>query len=102
MPHPDFAGNRRVYLSYRRGRAGRHQRRGAGLRHRSTCATRRAPALVRNFKVIWRQQPKVSGDGHFSHRIAFGPDGFLYLTSGDRQKMDAGAGRAATSARSSG
>jgi glucose/arabinose dehydrogenase len=37
--------------------------------------------------VIWRQQPKVTGDGHFSHRIAFGPDGYLYLTSGERQKM---------------
>jgi glucose/arabinose dehydrogenase len=27
------------------------------------------------FKVIWRQTPKVSGDGHFAHRIAFAPTG---------------------------
>ena len=39
------------------------------------------------FKVIWRQQPKVSGDGHFAHRIAFAPDGTMFVTSGDRQKM---------------
>lgn len=41
---------------------------------------------IADFKVIWRQDPKVSGGGHFSHRIAFGPDGAMYLTSGDRQK----------------
>jgi glucose/arabinose dehydrogenase len=39
------------------------------------------------FRTIWRQAPKVSGDGHFSHRIAFAPDGTLFLSSGDRQKM---------------
>ncbi len=38
------------------------------------------------FKVIWRQSPKVTGNGHFSHRIAFGPNGAMYVTSGDRQK----------------
>ena len=27
-----------------------------------------------NVKVIWRQQPKVKGAGHFSHKIAFGPE----------------------------
>jgi glucose/arabinose dehydrogenase len=42
---------------------------------------------IDGFKVIWRQTPKVSGNGHFSHRIAFGPDRLLYLTSGDRQKF---------------
>jgi aldose sugar dehydrogenase len=37
--------------------------------------------------VIWRQVPKVTGDGHFAHRLAFGPDGYLWISSGDRQKL---------------
>jgi glucose/arabinose dehydrogenase len=85
MPHPDFAGNQRVYLSYVEG--GPNGTSGAALGYgRLDLANPAAPAL-RDFKVIWRQQPKVTGDGHFSHRIAFGPDGFLYLSSGERQKM---------------
>ena len=39
-------------------------------------------------KVIWRQSPKVTGSGHFSHRIAFSPDGkYLFIASGERQKF---------------
>src|SRR3546814_1871094 len=46
-------------------------------------------AQVRNLKVIWRQVPKVSGNGHFSHRLAFSPDGqYLFISSGERQKFD--------------
>ena len=36
--------------------------------------------------MIWRQEPKVSGAGHYSHRIAFGPDKMMFVTSGERQK----------------
>ena len=31
---------------------------------------------------------KVTGRGHYGHRIAFGPDGKLWITSGERQKFD--------------
>ncbi len=46
-------------------------------------------AAVRELTVIWRQTPKVTGDGHFAHRIALAPDGqHVFLSSGDRQKFD--------------
>ena len=45
-------------------------------------------ASISGMNVIWRQAPKVTGGGHFSHRLAISPDGqYLYVTSGDRQKM---------------
>ncbi len=30
----------------------------------------------------------MTGDGHFSHRIAFAPDGSMFISSGERQKME--------------
>ncbi len=85
MPHPDFAGNQRIYLSFVE--AGPDGTSGAALGYGRLDLSNAAAPQLRDFKVIWRQQPKVGGNGHFSHRIAFGPDGFLYLSSGDRQKM---------------
>lgn len=84
VAHPDFAGNRRVYISYVE--SGEGGTSGAALGYGTLNLS--GEPRIDNFKVIWRQQPKVEGNGHFSHRIAFGPDGFLYVTSGDRQKMD--------------
>jgi len=85
MPHPDFAGNQRIYLSFVEGGPGGTS--GAALGYGVLDLSNPSAPALRGFKVIWRQQPKVTGDGHFSHRIAFGPDGYLYLTSGERQKM---------------
>jgi glucose/arabinose dehydrogenase len=39
-------------------------------------------------KVIWRQEPKTVGRGHFGHRLVFGRDGTLFITSGDRMRFD--------------
>ena len=88
---PDFAGNQRIYLSFVE--AGPNGTKGAVLGYGrllfTSAASPGAPAGVSldGFKVIWRQTPKVGGEGHFSHRIAFAPDGTIFLTSGEREKM---------------
>jgi aldose sugar dehydrogenase len=39
-------------------------------------------------QVIWREEPKTIGRGHFGHRLVFGRDGTLFITSGDRMRFD--------------
>jgi len=85
MPHPDFAGNRRVYLSYVEG--GPNGASGAALGYGTLDLADPAAPALRDFKVIWRQDPKVDSDVHFSHRIAFAPDGTLFISSGERFKF---------------
>ena len=38
--------------------------------------------------VIWRQVPKTVGRGHFGGRMAFAPDGSLFVTSSERMRFD--------------
>ncbi|HWT31386.1 MAG TPA: PQQ-dependent sugar dehydrogenase [Propylenella sp.] len=83
--HPDFAGNQRVYLSF--AEAGSDGTSGAAIGYGRLILGQQPPRLE-GFKVIWRQEPKVTGDGHFGHRIAFAPDGTMFVSSGERQKMD--------------
>ncbi len=82
--HPDYASNGLVYLSY--AEAGENETRGAAVA-RAKLALDASGGELQNLQVIWRQSPKVDGGGHYSHRIAFG-GGYLWLSSGDRQKFD--------------
>ncbi|MFM7350315.1 MAG: PQQ-dependent sugar dehydrogenase [Erythrobacter sp.] len=82
----DKLGGRTIYLSW--AEAGENDTRGAVVgRGRLVCAAPTACA-IEGLSVIWRQTPKVTGRGHYSHRIAFAPDGkYLFIASGERQKM---------------
>lgn len=81
---PDFASTGTVYLTW--AEAGDGETRGAAL-GRARLVLDGAPRLE-GLRVIWRQVPKVTGGGHYSHRVAFSPDGrYLFLSSGERQKM---------------
>mgnify|MGYP000936051787 CR=1 FL=1 len=82
--HPDFAHNHIVYLSWVEAGAGG---KGAAVGRAMLAEGAKGPRLE-GLQVIWRQEPKVSGNGHFGHRLAFGPDGMLYISSGERQKFD--------------
>ena len=81
--HPDFADNGVVYLSY--AEAGDGNTRGAAVLRATLDVD---AAALRGGEVIWRQVPKVSGRGHYGHRLAFDEDGYLYVSSGERQKFD--------------
>lgn len=82
---PDFGSTRAVYLSWAEAGSG-----GAGAAvGRATLATDGGAARLEGLTVVWRQQPKVGGNGHFGHRLAFSPDGkYLFVSSGERQAMD--------------
>jgi glucose/arabinose dehydrogenase len=82
--HPDFAQNKIIYLSYAEGGVG--GTRGAAVARAVLTETERSAELG-EFEVIWRQYPKVVGFGHYGHRLAFDDKGFLYISSGDRQKF---------------
>jgi glucose/arabinose dehydrogenase len=85
VAHPGFAGNQRIYLSYTE--AGPDRTSGGTLGYGRLVLGQGQPR-IEDFKVIWRQQPRVPGGGHYSQRIAFAPDGTMFVTSGERQKFD--------------
>lgn len=74
---PDFARSGLVYLTWIDGEGGGALQLGRG---RLDLAARQLADL----QLLWRADP-MGGDGHPGAIIAFGPDGHLFLTSGDRQ-----------------
>lgn len=90
--HPKFAENHWVYISASQagpGGKGVVLMRGRLIDNpnirciKAPCPTTRLEGLT----TIFRATPFVSGNGHYSGRIAFSPDGHLFFTNGERQKF---------------
>lgn len=77
---------RTVYLSW--AEAGGNDTRGAAVARGELLCEEHDSCALTGLTTIWRQTPKTTGRGHYSHRIAFSPDGrHLFVASGERQKM---------------
>lgn len=77
---PDFADSRMVYVSF--------AERGQGGASTAVARGRLSEAGLEDVRTIFRQVPKLSGGNHFGSRLAFAPDGKLFVTTGDRFKFD--------------
>ena len=83
-PDFDLVSNPRIYWAFSETGAG-----GSGTAvARGDLVSTAAGNAIQNAQVIYRQVPKVSGDGHFGARLVFRSDKTLYITLGDRQRDD--------------
>lgn len=87
---PDFATSNAIYISYAEAGAGSERNTfGAKVVKAKLSGWDTNAPRLQEIVPIWQQTPKVKGQGHYSHRLLFSPDGqYLYISSGDRQKKD--------------
>jgi glucose/arabinose dehydrogenase len=75
QPHPRYADNRLVYLTYAAG---------DGDANRTTLARAQFDGLsLSDVEVLWQASPEKEGGAHFGGRMLFLPDDTLLLTLGD-------------------
>ncbi len=85
---PDFATTNNVYLSYVEADKSGNTFGAKVIKAKLAGLDTLKPSL-QSIKPIWQQTPKVEGQGHYSHRLLFSPDGrYLYISSGERQKKE--------------
>ncbi len=75
---PDFDTDRTIFWSYAEPRQGGN---GTAVARGVLSADRRRVEQVR---VIFRAMPTYDGTMHYGSRLAFGPDGLLFVTLGER------------------
>jgi aldose sugar dehydrogenase len=75
---PEFKANRLIYLSLSEPAA-------SGSSRTAVIRARFAETSIEDVQVIFRQQPAVATPAHFGSRLAFGRDGRLFVTLGERQ-----------------
>ena len=83
---PHFAQDKTVYFSFSESRDGV---KGVALAKGAFDQASDGTTRLDGVQVIFRASPYVDGNGHYSGRIAFSPDGkYLFFTNGERQKFD--------------
>lgn len=81
VPHPDFANNQIIYLSYSAEAAAGEKGKGANT---ALLRTRLENNELVDSKVIFKATPNVEGRVHYGGRIAFDKSGKLFLSLGER------------------
>ena len=76
--HPDFATNGLVYFSF-----AASDDSGAGT---EVARAKLVGNELRDVEILFAALPKSGGGRHFGSRLLFDPEGFLYITLGDRGK----------------
>lgn len=84
--HPDFENNAIVFLSYVERDPQNDALSGAVVQSAQLNISSSGASLSKLTRV-WEQSPKMTGNGHYGHRLAVSPEGFLFITSGERQKF---------------
>ncbi len=83
---PGFGQDKIVYFSFSEARDGG---KGVALANGKFNQASDGTTTLDDVAVIFRASPYVEGNGHYSGRIAFSPDGkYLFFTNGERQKFD--------------
>ena len=85
---PDFATSNNIYISYVEAGTGSDSNKfGAKVIKATLTGLDTDAPRWQAITPIWEQTPKLKGQGHYSHRLLFSPDGqYLYISSGERQE----------------
>jgi aldose sugar dehydrogenase len=81
---PDFARDPWIYWTYTEAGSGAEE----ALSGTALARGRLIGNALQDIQVIYRQVPKTTGAGHFGARIVFRPDQTMFVTLGERQKLD--------------
>jgi aldose sugar dehydrogenase len=82
---PDYATTGKIFFSFSEPRDGGN---GTSVASARLVADEQGGGSLEDVSVIFRQMPSYDGNKHFGSRLAFGPEGELYVTVGERSDAE--------------